>query len=333
VKILACLLVLFNLSTDASTPTVEGLFRNGHNAELSGEWVVLRGLLKLKSEENVPISQDDLLVANPLIGSNEVYVKIIYEVRNESVKILQALYSQGDMRDSSMINVRLKKQINDLVISDNIERALFISLLSSLALNRSNEMATFLKLYEPKFQSNIELVSQEKKKLYSKYKEYLLIVNEDKTLKETMINPLKPEAEEEKTKVGEVMKLPFYETTEYVKLKREGKRFIWEVGLDNTLAVFDNQSHRFQKMEFRHRDNQYKISASDYVLFNGVHEMPKFLNISINGDKKYVFRTLTVRHLMAQNRTLVKWHQKYLKKLASSTSKKDALKLPPILIQ
>ena len=98
---------------------------------------------------------------------------------------------------------------------------LVLGLLSSLALNRSEEISAFLKKVSTNYKSNEELIDPEKRDLYNQYKKYLKLIKEDESLKESLDNPMAPKDEEVRKTVEKIKERPFLQKDPHVSLEKK----------------------------------------------------------------------------------------------------------------
>lgn len=318
-------------STQASIPTTEGLFRNGNNAEVSATLIMVKtvvtskvsSMLMEKPATEVPAKEEnDALVEEP----KPVHVKfLISSEGNDRVQLIQAIYETGKMDQGKLLDVRYFSNLEEKIKKSPTQLALFYSLLTSLTLNRSRELDTFLKLNSKTYRSNKDLVDPEKKALYERYKRYLKVVKEDESLKETMTNPMKPEDPEIAKSIEIVKSKPFMQRDENVSLKKTTNGFKWVINLDVMDAIFDNKSHRLEKLSFGKVDRNINFNFDDYILFDGTHELPKKIKMLTPAEEVEV-RVTSLTHLNIGNKTMSTRYGEYRKDFQESKSKEEGLK-------
>ena len=153
-KLLIPLTLFLSVTINASIPTTEGLFRNGNNADVAA------GLILVKAMVSTEVS--NMLMEKPMAELTEgqeqkamtdeeapknYFVKFLLSAEQEErVQLIQVIYSSGKMKDSEILNVRFFSNLKDKILKSPTRLALFYSLLSSFALNRSEEISAFLKL-------------------------------------------------------------------------------------------------------------------------------------------------------------------------------------------
>lgn len=284
-KLVLALAIGLMAAAQAAIPTAEGLFRNGSNHELDGNIALLD--LIITEVENKKLLESTP-AASPVVGVESAqavmernlapprYLRYIFDNLDRGYKLLQVDYSSNKMVDSNIIDVfattTLRAKLND---EGYVERQLFYSLLGMYALNRSQEISDFLKKYCPEFKRNNEIINQEKKELYERYKKYLAAINSDASLAEKLENPLKPADEEDQKKVEQIQKSRMYYAEDQVSMVKRGDTFQWKVEFKNVLAYFSNQDHRLKSLNYEVPGASVSVNADNYVLYNGIHSLPK----------------------------------------------------------
>lgn len=324
-KILFCVLIS---SVGASIPTTEGLFRNGNNAEVNATLIMVKtmvtskvsSMLMEKPVTEISASEEkDAMVEEP----KPIHVKFLLSSENgDRVQLIQAIYETGKMNQGRLLDVRYFSNLEEKIKKSSTQLALFYSLLTSLTLNRSKELDTFLKLNSKTYRSNRDLVDPEKKALYERYKRYLKVIKEDESLKETMTNPMSPEDPEIAKSIELVKKKPFMQRDENVSLKKTANGFKWVIDLDVMNAVFDNKSHRLEKLSFGKVDKNINFNFDDYILFDGTHELPKKVKMLTPSEEVEV-RITSLTHLNIGNKSMSTRYGEYRKDYQDSKSKDE----------
>ncbi len=308
---------LTSLSATAAIPSTEGLFRNGNNADVTSTLVTVNfrfirdmsELIMEKTSEDSPANESELLEVKPI----PLFVKFLLSVdKYDRVQVIQAIYSSGKMRSSSLLDVRYISNLKNKIKKSNERKALFYSLLSSFALNRSKEMSALLLSKSKVFKTNKQLLDPEKKALYEKYKRYLAVTKKDKSLLESMENPLNPKDIEAQKAVGIIKKRPFMQKDPAVSLEKNSGDFYWKVSLDVMEASFTSETFRLEKLSFGPPENALKMNFSDYILFDGTHELPKHMKIR-SIDEIVSIRALSLRHRGLGSKTMTQKYRKILK--------------------
>jgi hypothetical protein len=303
----------FSWCLGAAVPTVEGLFRNGANADIQGDTIALSLII-----ENIDEESEDL----PL------YMKVIFSNReNEPQRMIQVLYTEAAMENHQVSDVYLSGNISDQIRLDSpVERKLLFGLLMKYGLNSSLGMNHVITRVSPDYKTNKELISDEKLLLYRKYMQFLRETERSQRNAEGVENPMRPTDPEVRERVREVLAENFFRDAGAVQLKREKGRFYWEVSLDNFNAMFTNDRHRLRRLGLRSIDGVLELSIGEYVMFNGVHDLPKTMLWSLPNGNRYRLTFTAHQDFVSRNRTIQQRHQEY-ERAREAAARRN---LPPI---
>jgi hypothetical protein len=309
----------------AAIPTPEGLFRNGNNKDINTEMVVIKlkieeisndGVLKLEKE-----SQEDLKEVISANSQRTRHYKFIYSnEKDKSVDLIQVQYEDAQMKKESVIKASYFKNLNKK-LAENIsyEPTLFYSLNLMLTLNNSKGLTGLIKKVNETFKNNKELMNQEKVTLLEKYREYLARAREktDKTtsvevsMTKEDLSPLAPMTDDEKKKVKELLDAKMYDTSEIVTLKKIDNKFFWQMKMENIYADFSSESHRLKKLVLNIGDETIEINLSNYILFDGIHELPKTIIYKSLNNKVFKITYLKYQGVMFKGRKMYKRAREY----------------------
>ncbi|MCF8058053.1 MAG: hypothetical protein K9K67_02060 [Bacteriovoracaceae bacterium] len=328
------LIIIFTITNiSASVPTVEGLFRNGNNADVLTNLIMIKMMVEndvsemLMAKESSKVSAELEKQALEEKTKKPLYVKFLLSAEPEDrVQLIQITYTDGKMDDNQVADVRYFSNLKEKILKSPSNLALFYSVLSSLALNRSNEMSEFLKRNSKVYKDNRELIDPEKRALYDKYKRYLSVVKEDSSLKDTMDNPFRPEDPEVLKVVNAIKNRPFMMKDQNVSLVKTQNGFFWTVKLDVMEAVFSNKDYRLEKLKYGPFEKTLIFNFDDYILFDGTHELPK--NIKISSEENTVkLRMLSLSHLTLKNKSMALRYGEYRDALKDNVKKDEGLNL------
>jgi len=307
--------LMFSFYCGANIPTAESLFRNGSNSTISSNTVALK--LQLEEIETDDEDSEDVQsreIENPinqnglgqLIGSvgpgiklKKKYIKVIFfNGPQNKIHLLQLEYKDRALNKSNLINVKYTKDILGELASAKVssEKKLFYSTLLVLVLNENQGFVNFLKNSgNERFKTNQELTNAPLKALLDRYKHYLYVIRYDKKL--NLQSPLRPSDKEEQQRVKDLMKEGLFVDDGTVRLIKKKRNFYWNVDLGDFKAEFTNENHFLHTLAFHRGATKFDLSCSDYILFNGIHELPKNLILKMSHGKIYRLRTLSLSHI------------------------------------
>ena len=294
------LLFMFSLQTLASVPSIEGLFRNPNSQDIDGNLIVITASIQQEKNEPEEVQQ----------APN--YFKFLLSVEDEKIQFLQVEYSQGKMDSKSVTStLYLKNFMNKLTNDELLERNIFYSLLVMYGLNNSDGISNILKKHSSNFISNKESLNKEKVELYDRYKKYLMAIRNDETIKEQLTSPMESEDEEEKKRIAEIKSKSMYQENEVLSLEKEGREFVLNLKLDGVSAKFSNEEHRLLSLKVSKGTSEVETHFSDYILFNGRHELPKFVQLKDQSKGSFRIRFLSYSVLNSPNEAFSKRALKY----------------------
>ncbi len=242
----------------AAIPTEEGLLQNLNNQALTGNVVTVKMALK---QEN----------------RNE-YLKFIFLLdRPNIISLVQITYGDSQMQSTQIRDIKVIQDLNSKLAQEKLpERNLFYGTLLMLATNKPSGVEVFLKKNGVEITKNKSLMNEEKMKLLRSYKTYL---TQNKSKGEAD-SPLAPTDPEEKNKVISLFKSNTYTQTKNIELVKDGSDFLWKADWKSVQALFSNEERRLKKITYKNLDNEYTIETRDYTSFNGLNELPKYIEIS-----------------------------------------------------
>ncbi len=321
--------ILFSASIYASHPTPEGLFRNGNNADITTDLILVKMMIESGPSEELlempgeAVNLAEETIVNKAEDRKPYFVKFLLSQEGEKpLQMIQVLYSNGKMEDESIRDVLYISNLKTKVTQLPQKKALFYSMLSTLAMNRSDEMSAFLKLSSKEYKTNAELVDPEKKALYAKYKSYLTLIKNDETIKETLDNPIRPQDPEVSKTVKAILQKSYLKKDKTLSLIRAQQGYQWQLKNDVLEAYFEADTLRIESLTFQNMTGRTKLSFDDYILFNGTHELPK--NITIKNDKvETKVRVTSLTHLLLRDKSMARRYGEYREKYSQLNLKED----------
>ena len=290
----------------AAIPTEEGLFRANYNKEIDGDMVALR--IRVEREKN----KDFLESENPPV-EEKIYIKFIFDLSNEKrISLLQVIYDNRKMSNSNIVSVKLISNIVYKIKTDKLAlRNIFYGQILMLALNKSDGMTVLFKKISTDYSLNKVMMNKEKLFLLNSYRNYLMAIKSDKTLANSLESPLKSEDSEKQKNIKEVLEKKMYRASTGVKLEREGSRFYWDVSRENFYARFTNKDHAPLKMDIRLSQGLVNIRYSNFVLFNGIHQLPRQMTIGLENERRNLIEFLKFQEFQNKGKGLRERAQKY----------------------
>lgn len=271
-KKIILLLFILPYSAVAFKPTPESLFRNASNADINANIVQAEFEIKKISW---PSEGGNAAVASELGQKAEfksASIARFYYLEEGKVKKIANIYT--DQNQQSSIHVLGDGSDYKKINSKDSLGTLLWAVFDSLLVNDSKSLITVENKMGGRLQSNKQLLNQEKITLINRYKEYIELINKDKDLEQSLENPFKPDDEERREKVRQVLAQPFYNSSEQVSMEKLGSQLVWKVkdGLIDVSASLDNRE--LLSVELSGEKN-LKIFLDQYLLINGTHSFPK----------------------------------------------------------
>lgn len=312
--LITVLISSYSATAMAALPTVEGLFRNSSNKEISSEGI--RVTYSIEEQQNEVLLQKtesetrDSDLENEMLKekTKPVYVRenILISEDRQTYQSIRYIYNSTEMKKSNMIKFRYSPNYAGKIINEyDINKRLFYSLSSMYLLNDSKIIGTLLTEKGNGYKKNKALLDPDKVKLMERYKEYLIATKEDPDLRNELASPLSPVDLDERGKVLDLMKKNMYQKTEQVSLVRAQNEFRWKVDLGTVQAEFTNEGHRLKKFNLQ-ANGQIEVTTGDHILFDGIHELPKVVFFKGSNDRVYKIRFLSLKHFQSYKKTFAK---------------------------
>lgn len=309
---------MFSQAAISAVPTVEGLFRNSSNKEISSEGLVVAYSIEEQQNEFLMQKTESEVQVGDLEGEmlkeyrKPIFVreKILFGEDGRSLQSLRYIYEQSTMKTNDLIKVKFSPSYHAKIINEfDVNKRLLNSILMMYFTNNSEIIGTLLRDKGNGFKSNKDLLDPDKVTLLERYKEYLIATKEDPDLRNELSSPLNPTDLEERGKVLDLMKKNIYQKTGQVKLVKNKNDFYWQANLGPIEASFTNEGHRLKTFKLQ-LDGQIEATTGDYILFNGIHELPKIMFFKANNGRVYKVQFLTLKHYQNMNKSFKKETQK-----------------------
>lgn len=301
-KFLFCLLLLTQASW-GYVPTVESLFRNGSNPDITGNIAFL----------NFKISKMDPsgMVAEQSANAGESFQVFYAKFNDEVYKLNQFKYARPSFDEKDIVHHTYYPNFNAFSFANQpnaVEKSIFFGILNSLVLQDGSFLVNYLKSLGLPVKLNKEIINREKIQYLAQYKQYLLTINQDKEARKTLENPLRPNDPAKREKVDAVMKESMYVDTQQVKLSKDSDEMSWKVSVGGFDASVSYSKRFLQKITFKTQSGDLEFLFKDYGLVNASHVLPKQILIRDTKGDNYQVDILNLRYSNMNENT-------YLKKL------------------
>lgn len=267
------LAIFITTSVHASVPTEEGLLKNLNNADLPGSNITVKMMVQLLNEQD-----------------KTEYIKLQLSLDNpNSITALQTIYSNGQMLNSQVKSV---KYIPDLLAQikreKSPEKSMFYAVLMMLTTNRSQGVEAFLEKNGIGIVKNKTILNEDKMRLLRAYRSHLV----NNKVRGDTGSPLNPEDPKNKEKVLDLFRSNTFKRAKNIELVKKDNEFMWKVDWKSAQGYFSNEERQFRALDYSTGDSQIKLEASNYLLFNGTNELPKFINLKDSKGSLYKVQTL-----------------------------------------
>lgn len=274
-------------------PTLDSLLRNGNNQDIGKNTVVANLYIREVAQD----SNDDVKATTALkmviFNENEIKPKLI-QVDYAGGKVSSKLLIDVDVIDySTLRSVKNEKA--------QTESEVFYALMSSLLNNNSNQLLELFEKNNVDIKRNKNLVNEEKSGLLTRYKRYLKEVKESTQEQSIdLANPLKPDDEDEKLRVEEILAKPYLKEDLLVKRVKEQNDFYWIVENEKLYIKFD-KDHRLKLMKLITDEGSIEVICSRFVIQGSKLEFPEFIWIKDLSGRKYEITAKSLR-MFSDNR-------------------------------
>lgn len=290
------LLSLFTISSAmAYVPTVESLFRHGSNPDVISNGMSLT--LQVKKMHHSEESQGETLVKEQRL--NDHYRLFFTRGNGDSLKIAQARYTNNSFTEGSLEHKIYYPNFNAFTIKTDpahIEKGLFFAVLHSILYNNGSHLITYLKAAGVPVKLNNEIINREKVEFLATYKRYLALTSQDRSLRKTEPNPLRPEDPTAQDRVERLMSESMYMDQKQVTLSRDSGEMAWMVLAGPFEATVSYKNRHIQRIKFKTSTGEFEMVLKDYWLANGTHSAPRYIMLkSLNGEN-YQVEVTNLRH-------------------------------------
>lgn len=272
-------------------PTVESLFRNGSNPDITGNVAILN--FKISRMDPSGIIQDSS--AFPKENYQVYYVKF----NDEVYKLNQFKYSGDSFNEKDIVHHSYYPNYNAFSFANQpnaVDKSLFYGILNSLVLQDGSFLVSYLKSLGLPLKLNKEIINREKIEYLAQYKQYLITFNQDREARKTLENPLRPSDPAKREKVDSVMNESMYIDTQQVKLSKDSGEMSWKVSVGGFDASVSYNKRHLQKIVFKTQSGEIEFLFKDYGLVNANHVLPKQILIRDMHGENYQIEIVNLRY-------------------------------------
>lgn len=323
--------LLFSIKAYAYIPTVESLLRNPGNQDVGNNTVV--GVLNI---ERIVKAEESELDTIPRKNA----IKIL--VGNEDIErpsFIQLDYRDAIVSDSTMNKIFYKRNfsLEKLGLKEmiHVEASAFYSLMTSLLSNNSSLFMDLFLSLDPGVKANKDLLNKEQQALLHKYKSYLAKITEkttDEENKETISNPLKPETDEDKLKIKEILRSTYLINDGQMKRIREKNSFYWDFVSPFVFARFDGETHKLKRMTLTTEQGKIEIDCYNYILFNGKLEFPEIIYYKDLSGQMFEIKMSKMYSIKDKPGAFIKRLNNYGKILNNNSERNSEISKPSFLL-
>lgn len=326
------LIFLLPVAVWAAYPTPEGLFRYGADIDYTDDLVLLD--LVISTEKNPKLFgqnissdfQSEQLTNGPSRRDRLQYVQLLFAKKENRTELLQVHFDRGGFEEKDANHSRYFPSLNNTLRDDTLTvRTLFYSLMSMYALNTSEHMVNLLRRSVPNFKTNRDLMSEEKRELLRRYRRYLERTREmegmDEEDREELVSPLRPEDPEDLELVREIMSGPMYEKDKRLSLKKEGRRFYWNLDYENFYARFSNDDQYLKSLTLHMTESPIRVRVSHYVTFDGNKVLPRQILYETPGGELFKISIANFRRVRNRGDRLSQMARDYAQRVEQRVSR------------
>ena len=300
------LICLLSQSLLAYVPTVESLFRNSSNPDITTNGISVT--LKVKKIDGAQKTEN-------LETEGEQYYRLFFTKNTpDSFKLAQAHYGDSTFSEASFLNKIYYPNFSSYTVKANAEeaeRGLFFSALRSILFNNGSFMVSYLKALGVPVKLNNEIINRGKVELLASYKSYLFAINKDRTAKRNLSNPLKPEDALARERAENIMNEPMYVDLKQVSLSKQDGDMAWLISAGSFESVVSYAQREIQKIKLKSQIGEFEMQFKQYSFANGTHNLPKYIIFKDYKGEFYQIELSDLRHYSEREDDLIKRLKKW----------------------
>lgn len=288
----------------AYVPTVESLFRNGSNPDITSNGLMIPFQVKKIFGE----AKRNEVVSSPITSGGDFF-KIYMTKSNDTLKVSQTQYTSGSYSDNVLVHKIYYSNLTPFTFRadvENVEKSIFYGLLNSIALNNGAHLLSYLQSLEIPVKLNSEIINREKIELLADYKRYLVLIKKDKSAKKTEVHPLRPTDQAAKERVDSIMAESMYTDLKQVRIGKDEGKMVWFVEAGPFTSTFSYKERQILKVKYVSSAGEYELIFKEYWKSNGIHHFPKSAIIKTFSGNQYEVDFGQVRHFVDSEDNLIK---------------------------
>jgi hypothetical protein len=309
IKFWLLLLMITPSKTFAYVPTIESLFRNGTNPDMS---------------QNAAMITLKITPVNPLAEKGEqaqgqsVWVKLIYHLGGGGrIKLTQLTYPSSAITDTAADSKVFFSEMSPNSFDQSVEmseRGLFYSIMNSLVINDGAFITQFLKTRGINVALNYEILNKEKKQLLERHKAWLIKTKGGRQA-EGEDSPLAPASGIEREKVNHIMALPMYASSGQIGLVRFEGEAAWNIKADAFEAWVGDSNRDIKQVTYKSSAGESEFVAKDYIKYNGTTPLPRLITFKNSKDLHFNIEPIGIRYFNESGQELVNRLKRYDKEV------------------
>lgn len=315
---------------------MEGLFRNGTNPDLAGNVVTANVEMTqiLATQKPTAVLDESMEVQSPLsdsIPTTELknYLKFIISIKDKRYEVLQLVYNAISYNPETLERVKLFSSDKHLFAeSPSFLSRLLYALIMMFSINDAQELSKIFKEIEPQFLLNKEILNTEKIGLYHKYKQYLLTLKSDPSLKSDIKSPYDPEDPSKAQEVKEILSQSMYQQNDKIKLVKINDEFFWRLQLPSIEAYFFHETEFMKSLKIVYKGVTYEMTTEKFILYDGNHQLPRSLMVTVDGGPAYKLQFISYKQLVIPSYNMSERRDYYDKELSSSLATRPRGRTP-----
>ena len=271
-------LLLLTSVVHAYVPSLESLFRNGANKDVTTNTLSIQAKVEKIS---------DVDTATTVENTTAQYFRWIYQHAGaDRLKMVQLEYNHPSFGDHFLVDKYYVSQLNPLMFSQGsrgVDQGLYFSVMNSLLINDGSFLINFLKQKNIMAALNEDSINTEKRDLLLQYKNYIAELG--KNIKTD--NPIEPQDRTQLPHAQKILRSTYINESLKIKLEKWRDEFCWKVESENFEAWVTDEKRQIVKILFKSPGGDFEAIFDDHILLNGSHTFPRVVTIRTTQNEYY----------------------------------------------